>query len=53
MDADGKNQRNLTNNRSHDTDPAWYDPAFAVAPAGKVLVLWGWLQTGSTGNCHY
>ena len=32
MDADGGNQQRLTNNVHDDTDPAWFDPAFAVAP---------------------
>ena len=44
MDADGKNQRNLTLNRHADTDSAWLGPAFAVAPAGKVLTIWGRLK---------
>ena len=44
MDADGKNQRNLTNNPNDDTDPAWSNPVLAVAPAGKILTMWGWLK---------
>ena len=44
MDADGGNVQNLTNNPHHDTDPAWFGPAFAVAPAGKTLTIWGWLK---------
>lgn len=38
MDADGKNQRNLTNNPADDICPSWFDPAFArsVSPAGKL-----------------
>ena len=44
MDADGGNQRNLTNNPNDDTEPAWFDPAFAVSPAGKILTMWGWLK---------
>ena len=51
MDADGKNQHRLTDNRHDDTDPAWFDPAFAVevapfavAPAGKTLIMWGRLR---------
>ena len=48
MDTDGKNQQRLTNNRHDDVDPAWFDPAFAsafaVAPAGKKLTMWGWFK---------
>ena len=44
MDADGGNARNLTNNRSHDTDPAWYSPVLSVAPTAKRLTMWGWLK---------
>ena len=45
MDADGGNVQNLTNNPlAHDTQPAWYFPAFAVAPAGKTFTMWGWLK---------
>ena len=44
MDANGGNQRRLTNNRRGDISPAWYNPAFAVAPAGKILTIWGWLK---------
>ena len=44
MDADGKNRRRLTNNRHDDTHPAWFNPALAVAPAGKILTMWGWLK---------
>ena len=36
--------RRLTNNPHDDTAPAWYDPAFAVAPAGKTLTMWRWLK---------
>ena len=54
MDADGGNPQKLTNNPHDDTDPAWFDPAFAVAPApvtgyswtGKMLTMWGWLKQG-------
>ena len=45
MDADGGNLRNLTdNNRQDDDGPAWFDPAFAVSPAGKTLTMWRWLK---------
>ena len=44
MDADGGNLQNLTNNRHADFSPAWYAPAFAVAPAGKKFTMWGWLK---------
>ena len=47
MDADGRRDpRRLTKNHHDDTDPAWFDPAFAfaVGPAGKTLTMWGWLK---------
>ena len=44
MDADGKNQQRLTTNRHDDVNPAWFDPALAVAPAGKKFTMWGWLK---------
>ena len=52
MDADGARQiRRRTKNHNGDTDPAWFDPAFAVkiAPfavgaANKKLMMWGWLK---------
>ena len=44
MDADGDNPQNLTNNPDADVNPAWFDPALAVAPAGKTLTMWGWLK---------
>ena len=44
INADGKNPQNLTNNPDDDAAPAWYNPAFAVAPAGKILTIWGWLK---------
>ena len=44
MDADGGNVQNLTNNPHNDVDPAWYNPAFSVALAGKKFTMWGWLK---------
>ena len=49
MNADGARQvRRRTKSDRDDTDPAWFDPAFApvfaVAPAGKKLTMWGWLK---------
>ena len=52
MNADGARQvGRRTKDGSDDTDPAWFDPAFAVevapfavAPAGKKLTMWGWLK---------
>ena len=52
MNADGARQvRRRTKDGSDDTDPAWFDPAFAVevapfavSPAGKTLTIWGWLK---------
>ena len=47
MDADGKNQRNLTNNPAVDWSPDWFDPAaIAVAPAGKLKTMWGKIKRG-------
>jgi hypothetical protein len=49
MDADGKNQRRLTDNPANDWCPDWFDPAFAyaVSPAGKLKGTWGWLKQNS------
>ena len=44
MDANGGNQRRLTNNRRGDISPAWYNPVLSVAPAGKILTMWGRLK---------
>ena len=45
INADGRRDpRRLTKNRHNDTDPAWYNPAFAVTPAGKKFTIWGWLK---------
>ena len=44
MDTDGKNTRRLTNNPHNDVGPAWFGPAFAVAPTGKKFTTWGWLK---------
>ena len=45
MDNDGGNQQKLTNNPRHTNGgPAWFGPAFAVAPAGKKFTTWGWLK---------
>ena len=46
INADGRNPRNLTNNPHDDASPAWYNPAFAVAPAGKILTIWSRLKQG-------
>ena len=47
MDNDGGNQQKLTNNPRHtNADPAWFGPAFAVAPAGKKIHDMGMAQTG-------
>ena len=35
IDADGGNPQNLTNNPHGDASPAWFVPAFLLAPAGK------------------
>ena len=47
INADGRRDpRRLTKNRHDDTNPAWFDPAFAfaVAPAGKKVTIWSWLK---------
>ncbi len=44
MDADGSNPQNLTNHPEDDAAPAWFGSAFAVAPVGKVLTMWGQLK---------
>ena len=45
INADGRrNPRRLTDNPQADTGPAWFDPAFAVAPAGKKFMIWGWIK---------
>lgn len=45
MDADGGDPQNLTNTPFGDeSHPAWYSPAFAVAPAGEQFTMWGWLK---------
>ena len=45
INADGRRApRRLTDNPRADTDPAWLNPAFAVAPAGKKFTMWGWLK---------
>ena len=45
INADGRRDpQRLTDNPQADTDPAWYNPAFAVAPTGKELTMWGWLK---------
>ena len=52
MNADGARRvRRLTKDRSDDTDPTWFNPAFAVevapfavGPANKKITMWGWLK---------
>ena len=52
MNADGARQvRRRTKEGSEDTNPTWFDPAFAVeivpfavGPAGKKFTIWGWLK---------
>jgi len=46
MNANGRNQRRLTNNPALDFSPVWFDPAAGhpVSPAGKLRVLWGWIK---------
>jgi len=44
MDADGGNQKNLTNNPHRDAGPAWFNSPFSVSPAGKKFTMWGRLK---------
>ena len=45
INADGRRDpQRLTDSPQADTDPAWFNPAFAVAPAGKQVTTWGWLK---------
>ena len=52
MNADGARQvRRRTKDGRDDTDPAWFDSAFAVevapfavSPTGKKFTMWGWLK---------
>ena len=52
MNADGARQvRRRTKDGGEDTDPTWFDPAFAVevapfsvGPVGKQFTMWGWLK---------
>ena len=45
MNIDGKNPQNLTNSPVvRDSHPAWFSPAFSVAPAGKQFTMWGWVK---------
>ena len=52
MNADGARQvRRRTKDGSDNTDPAWFDPTFAVevapfavGPGGKKITMWGWLK---------
>ena len=46
-----RQMRRLTKDGSEDTNPVWFDPAFAVeiapfavGPADKRLTIWGWLK---------
>jgi hypothetical protein len=44
MDADGGNQKNLTNHPEDDEAPAWFNSPFSVSPAGKKFTMWGRLK---------
>lgn len=45
IDTDGQNRRNITKRFfPSDTDPSWFRPAFAVAPAERTFRIWGWLK---------
>jgi hypothetical protein len=46
MDADGQNQRNLTNHPADDGFADWFDPAFAriISPVDKLIGTLGGLK---------
>ena len=51
MNADGAREVRRTKDGSEDTDPVWFDPAFAIEVAplavdsvGKKFTMWGWLK---------
>ena len=46
IDADGKNERQLTQNRTGDKYPDWFDPTVprAVSSIDQRATLWGWLK---------
>ena len=46
MDTDGGNQQRLTRNQHSDVNPALFGPAFAISPAGKKFMMWGWFKQG-------
>ncbi len=46
IDADGKNERQLTHNQTGDVCPDWFDPAVprAVSSVGRHATIWGWVK---------
>jgi TolB protein len=44
MDADGANPRNITDQPEDEGAPTWYNAVLSVAPAGKILTMWGRLK---------
>ena len=44
MDADRKNQLNITNNRHDDRYPSWFNSPFSVSAPSKKFTMWGWLK---------
>ena len=45
INVDGRRDlKQVTDNPHDDTDPAWLDPTFSVAPGGKKVAMWGGLK---------
>ena len=47
MDIDGGNLQKLTKDVESDYYPDWSRSVFSVSPAGKQLIMWGWLKSES------
>ena len=47
MDIDGGNLQKLTKDAESDYYPDWSRSVFAVSPAGKQILIWGWLKSES------
>ena len=47
MDIDGGNLQKLTKDAESDYYPDWARSVFAVSPASKQLIIWGWLKSES------
>ncbi len=47
MDTEGGNLQKLTKDAESDYYPDWSRSVFAVSPASKQLLIWGWLKSES------